>query len=190
MKGQLKMIAFVIIMGIISAAVLVGTDNFTKPTITTNQELALKSTILDAFGIPYEKSAIDEVYTKSIKSEDKGDSIIYYSDSGNVGYKFEGDGLWGPIRGFITLGPDHETINGIRILYHEETPGLGGIVSEQWYLDKYVGKKFDPTIIIKKDANPSADNEVDAITGATFTSMGFQSMLNDSFEARKGELDQ
>lgn len=190
MKNQLTMIAFVIIMGIISAAILVGTDNFTKQTILDNEELALKSTILNAFGIEYTKDTVLDVYAQSITSEEKNGTMYYYTKDGIVGYRFEGKGLWGPIRGFITLAPDHVTINGIQIIYHEETPGLGGVVSEQWYLDKFKGKLFDPSIVISKEADPAANNEVDAITGATLTSNSFQTMLNQSYEERKGDLAQ
>jgi len=189
MIGQIKMIIFVVIMGIISAAILVGSDNFTKDIIHENEDLALKSSILDAFGIAYTEETVVDVYNESIRSEDKGETIIYYSEDGNVGYKFNGDGLWGPIRGFITLGPDRVSINGIQILYQEETPGLGGVVSEQGYLSKFKGKKLEPAIIVKKDADPSSEFEVDVITGATATSKAFELMLNESYQTRKGDLD-
>jgi Na+-transporting NADH:ubiquinone oxidoreductase subunit C len=188
MLSQIKMIAFVILMGVISASILVGTDNFTKDRIKSNEEKALKTKVLDAFGIPFTSSDVNEVFEKSLTAVEKGEVTFFYSTDGNVGYRFEGDGVWGPIRGFITLAPDHETIKGIRILYQEETPGLGGIVAETWYLDQYKDKKFDPEIIIKKDADPTVENEVDAITGATNTSIAFENILNNAYQERKGDL--
>lgn len=96
----------------------------------------------------------------------------------------------GPIRGFLTLEEDLETIKGIQIIYHEETPGLGGVVAEAWYLDMYKGKKkLDQGIIIKKDADASSDNEVDAITGATMTSNAFQLLINENYKLRKEVLE-
>jgi len=184
MKEQMTMILFVVILGIVAAAILVGTDSYTSERITNNQEYALKSTILTAFDIDYEESTVISLYDEAITDDD----VFYYTENGTVGFEFNGKGLWGPIVGFMTLKPDLVTIKGIQIIYHEETPGLGGIVAEQWYLDKYVGKKFDPEIIIKKDADMASSTEVDAITGATMTSNAFQLMLNESYQMQKEVL--
>ena len=190
MKNQVKMIIFVVILGMISAAILVGTNNLTKAMINDNKDYALKSTILNAFGIDYMKENVLDLYEESITSEAKDNTIFYYTEAGNVGFEFDGSGLWGPIRGFMTLEPDFVTIKGIQIIYNEETPGLGGVVAEQWYLDKYKGKQFDPALIIKKNADVTSNAEVDAITGATMTSNAFQLMLNTSYQERKEFLDQ
>lgn len=188
MKDQIKMIVFVVILGIVASAILVGTDSYTSGIIKNNEEYALKSTILDAFEIEYTEDNVVDVYNNAITEKDNGDGIFYYSDDGSVGFEVSGKGLWGPIRGFLTLEEDLITIKGIQIIYHEETPGLGGVVSEAWYLDKYKGKKLDKGIVIKKDANMALDNEVDAITGATMTSSAFELLLNENYELRKGVL--
>lgn len=185
MLEQIKMIIFVIILGAAAAAILLGTERFTTPVIAENQELSLKSTILDAFEIPYEEDGIRDAYAANI-SEDESDGYVFYTTTaGLLGYEFEGSGLWGPIEGFLALEEDLMTIKAIRISYNEETPGLGGIVGEQWYLDKYKGKQFAPEIIIKKEADMSKINEVDAITGATNTSIAFQFLLNENYQTRK-----
>ncbi len=190
MKNQLTMILFVIILGSIAAGILVGTKSFTEARISDNQEYALKSTILNAFEIPFSESDVLEVYNKNITQKEEGGKTFFYSEDGNIGFEFEGKGLWGPIRGFITLEPDFVTIKGIQIIYHEETPGLGGVVSEQPYLNKYKGKKFDPEIIISNNADMTSDTEVDAITGATMTSNAFELMLNESYQESKEAVGQ
>lgn len=189
MKDQLTMIAFVVILGIVAAAILVGTDTYTSERIANNVDYSLKSSILNAFDIETTEANVFQVYEDNISEETNNDTVYYYSSDGNVGFEFEGKGLWGPIRGFLTLTPDFMTIKGIQIIYHEETPGLGGVVAEQWYLDKYKGKMFDPEIMIIKDADQASLTEVDAITGATMTSNAFQLMLNESYQANKEVLD-
>lgn len=188
MKEQIKMILFVVILGMVAAAILVGTEGYTSERISNNQEYALKSTILTAFGIDYEPSTVVSLYDQAITDDTVGEDVFYYTEDGTVGFEFDGKGLWGPIEGFMTLEPDLVTIKGIQIIYNEETPGLGGVVAEQWYLDKYVGKKFDPAIIIKKDADMASTTEVDAITGATMTSTAFELMLNESYQMQKEVL--
>lgn len=190
MKEQIKMIVFVIILGVAAAGVLVGSKNFTDPVIAKNQELSLKSTILDAFEIDYAGQAIEAVYEANIMSEDVDGYTFYTTADGYIGFEFEGAGLWGPIEGFLSLESDLTTIKSVGVSYNEETPGLGGIVGEKWYLDKYRGKKFEPELLVLKEADMSKVNEVDAITGATNTSIAFQVILNENYQTRKEVLAQ
>ncbi len=190
MKEQISMIFFVVILGVVAAGILVGTDGYTRQRINDNEDYALKSTILNAFDIDYDADEVVSVYDDSITESELNGMTFYYSESGDTGFRFEGKGLWGPIRGFMTMEPDGLTIKGIQIIYNEETPGLGGVVAEQWYLDKYKGKQFSPEIAIVKEADPASLTEVDAITGATMTSNAFQLMLNTSYQERKEVLGQ
>lgn len=189
MKDQIKMIVFVVILGSVAAAILVGTDNFTHDRIANNQEYALKSTILSAFELAAADDKVLDVYDQAITESEQDGNVFYYAKDGSVGFEFSGRGLWGPIDGFLTLEPDLVTIKGIQIIYNEETPGLGGVVAEQWYLNKYKGKQFDPEIIVSKEADPSSNVEVDAITGASMTSTFFQQMLNKSYQQQKEVLE-
>ena len=43
----LKIIIFVVVMGTVSSALLVGMSSFTEPLISKNEELRLKSAVLD-----------------------------------------------------------------------------------------------------------------------------------------------
>lgn len=189
MKEQLKMIFFVFVLGIAAAGILLGSDTFTKPMIEEYEEFAFRRTILRSFDIDYEDDTVFDIFEKEITVEELDDANLYFTADGTVGFEFEGGGLWGPIRGFMTLEPDYVTIKGIQITYNEETPGLGGVVAEQWYLNKYKGKQFSPEIMIKKNADESSATEVDAITGATGTSDAFQLIINESYQARKGDLE-
>lgn len=188
MKDQIKMILFVVILGVVAAAILMGTDSYTATRIEDNQSYALKTTILSAFGVDFTEANVTEVYENGISSEVIDGHTFYYSEDGSVGFEVEGGGLWGPIEGFLTLEEDLATVKGIQIIYHEETPGLGGVLAEQWYLDKYTGKQFAPEILILKNADMSKATEVDAITGATMTSDAFQLLLNENYQLKKEVL--
>lgn len=188
MKEQIKMIRFVVILGIVAAGILIGSQSYTMDLIAENQEYTLKSTILNAFEISYTEDTVLQVYEEAIREEMKGETVLYYSEDGNIGFEINGKGLWGPIDGFMTLEPDQVTIKGIQIIYNEETPGLGGVIAEQWYLNKFKGKKFDPAIAIKKGADMSSDTEIDSISGATMTSNAFELLLNENYQAQKEVL--
>lgn len=60
------------------------------------------------------------------------------------------------------------TLNGISFLSISETPGLGMKADTDEFKNQFVGKQTDAIVYTKTGA--SADNEIDAISGATITS--------------------
>ena len=83
---------------------------------------------------------------------------------------------------FICIEPDLETLKGIEVLDHSETPGLGGRITEEQFKNQFAGKKLRPKIMVVKGRMAEGNNEVDAITGATNTSRGIESFLNDAMK--------
>jgi Na+-transporting NADH:ubiquinone oxidoreductase subunit C len=182
MKQYLKLILFVLILGSITSGLLVGMDLLTRDRIEANKEALIKSTILDAHGISYTFANIHEVFADTITIEEIDGLKFYINDAtGFVSFEFLGGGVWGPIRGVLTLEDDFQTIVKIGILEQEETPGLGGIIAESRYLATFVGKLMVPSLEINKDSSPNKDNEVDAITGATRTSKAFELLINEAY---------
>jgi Na+-transporting NADH:ubiquinone oxidoreductase subunit C len=190
MKNQLKLFAFVIILGTLTSLLLLGMDLITRDRIAANAEALLKSSILDANAVSYNFTNIHDIFEGEVEIvEAEGLTFYVHKTSGNISYAFAGGGIWGPIEGIITLAPDFETIVAIKILQQEETPGLGGVVAEPRFLAQFVGKKMTPELIIAKNPEPNADNEVDAITGATGTSNRFSLILNTSYTEHKAVWD-
>ncbi|MBE7444359.1 MAG: FMN-binding protein [Planctomycetia bacterium] len=92
---------------------------------------------------------------------------------------------------FICVEPDMETLKGIEVLDHSETPGLGGRITEEQFKRQFSGKKLRPKIFVVKGRKAEGDNEVDAITGATNTSRGIEAFINDAmkeFWAGQGDI--
>ena len=82
-----------------------------------------------------------------------------------------GNGLWGPIWGYIGIAADGKTIVGAVFDHKSETPGLGAEITTSEYQEQYEGK----TLI---NNNESVSVEVDAIAGATRTSKGVEEMID------------
>ena len=81
---------------------------------------------------------------------------------------------------FICVGPDLETIKGIEILDHTETPGLGGRMTEVEFKRQFVGKKLKPRLSRVRGRETVGPNEVHAITGASYTSKGVENIINEA----------
>jgi Na+-transporting NADH:ubiquinone oxidoreductase subunit C len=185
MKNYLRMLTFVLVMGLLTSGVFVGMELWTGPLIAANEANEIKTTILDAYDVPYTLGNIADVFEDAVEVETI-DDITFYIDknTGRISYQFAGGGVWGEIIGVITLEADFTTIVRIRILEQQETPGLGGIVATSKYLNTFTGISMLPQLEINQpDASANKPNEVDTITGATRTSKAFEAMLNESYTA-------
>jgi Na+-transporting NADH:ubiquinone oxidoreductase subunit C len=181
MNQNLKLIIFIILLGLVTSGLLLGANALTQDRIELNREAKLKAAVLDGFDVEYTFANIHDIYDDQVNII-LLDGYTFYQDevTNRVSYQFEGSGLWGPIIGIITLESDFETIVRITILQQEETPGLGGVVAERPYLENFVGKKMTPSLDITKEG-ATQDFEVDAITGATGTSNAFEIILNTNY---------
>ena len=104
-----------------------------------------------------------------------------------------GSGLWDAIWGYIALDEDRNTIKGAVFDHKGETAGLGAEITQQWFMDRFVGEKiFDTSgdlvgISVSKTNNDpndtdKDDHEVDAISGATITGDGVSDMIKERLQ--------
>ena len=85
------------------------------------------------------------------------------------------DGYGGAITVSVGLSAEGE-VKGIEYLTLAETAGLGMKASEAEWMAQYANKKVDQFVVTKSGA--AADNEIDAIGGATITSKAVTGAVN------------
>lgn len=90
---------------------------------------------------------------------------------------------------FICVGPDMQTIKGIEVLDHTETPGLGGRMTEKEFKEQFVGKKLKPRLTLVRGSETVGTNEVHAITGASYTSKGIEDIINEAMDTFWNEME-
>ncbi|QGU95805.1 RnfABCDGE type electron transport complex subunit G [Clostridium bovifaecis] len=78
-------------------------------------------------------------------------------------------------------------VEGIKILTHSETPGLGANAPNPEFSGQYKGKPIAQPLQVVKTA-PSGDNQIQAITGATITSNAVTKGVNDAIDFYNKEL--
>ena len=114
--------------------------------------------------------------------------LVSRLDDGSMKYVIPmyGAGLWGPIWGYVAVDADGNTVYGANFSHESETPGLGARIAEQPFQDEFKGKHlyaggaFKSVAVMKKgQKTPSGGEQVDALSGATITSRGVSTMLND-----------
>jgi len=74
-------------------------------------------------------------------------------------------------------------IDGLRVINHSETPGLGANAKEQGFLSQYENKTG--ALSVTKSPSPGA-NEIQAITAATITTKAVTSAVNDALAFTSG----
>jgi len=178
---------------------LTGAKELTKRRIIDNEKKENACAVLKAFNIPFDKSAVPEqilqIYRQNISERTTENETIYYQiASGNkneaFALPFSGQGLWGPIKGILSLESDGKTIRKLVIYRQEETPGLGGEIASESFTNSFIGKSIidkNETLGIRivKDTSKLNNNEVDSITGATMSSKKLEDILNNAIKSNR-----
>ena len=180
-KQVLYPVVFMVLLTVFFTFLLSFINLATSETIEEQQALVVQRSILYVFNLDSNASdeEVQESFSDAIDIQTKDDRSIYiYKENNQVkGYAFEfsGKGLWGTITGHIAITPDHKEILGINFVSHSETPGLGGRIDEDDFKDQFRNLVMaDPTIVLNKDTG----GNLDAISGATLTSLAVRDMVN------------
>jgi len=181
---KIKMIGFVLVFGVFWATALVAVDTWTGPRIEKYLIEKKRKKVLEALVIPYEADTVEQVFTTNVKAEEIDGQTIYKAEDGSVAFEFTGPGSQGAMSGVIALSSDKQAIKGIAIIQQSETPGLGSRVLAADNLINFRDKKVVPELMIVAAGTASADNEVDAITGATLTCNALEKILNKNVKEK------
>ncbi|MCR4964972.1 MAG: FMN-binding protein [Bacteroidales bacterium] len=182
---------YITVLVLVIAVVLTLVTTGLKPRRDFNKQAEKCQQILQAAGyngLDRQKSV--ELFAK-VAEKTSTDSIEQYKivcSDGTTGkaVRLDGKGLWGAIWGYVVISEDGTTIKGITLDHKSETPGLGAKITDETFLNAFKGKKlydkdgkFVSVRVLKPgtSAEISAENRVDAISGATITSRGVDEMM-------------
>lgn len=167
-----------------------------NPESVKYEDVIASASIINAEGkvISTDEKAVFEALGKLKDSFAAGEFPLFEAKNGCVVIPMTGNGLWGPIWGYVALEQDKNTVKGVVMDHQGETPGLGAEIAGDAHQAQYVGKQIFVDgnltgIIVKKGgATPGSLNEVDAITGGTKTCDGVTAMFQNSLANYVGYL--
>ncbi|MBW1959140.1 MAG: FMN-binding protein [Deltaproteobacteria bacterium] len=206
-KSAAYIIGFMIVICVVFGTGVSVVHNATQDMLEKNKRFHRNRIICRAFLLPvsddsakaYAEAISKHIRIKSITEGSRIRNVYRRIDPENpaIGFDFSGMGFWDRINGIIVFTQDLEKIINIQFFDHKETPGLGARIEEKWFTDQFKGvriawnKDVSDRVIIGRATGAKPDNQVDAITGATQTSMALKRFLNaelDRIRALKIDL--
>lgn len=123
----------------------------------------------------------DEMWNEEGYSYEKPEEIekVIIKDDGSVAYEIVVNGYSKDGLDLLIAMNNDGSVKGISVISMKETPGLGTKVNDEAFLVKFSGKSEAVTIV--KTA-PTAENEIQGVTSATYSSEGVADAVNIAIE--------
>jgi len=177
MAKILKLGAVLFAITAVTGLILGGVYTMTLEPISSAKEkekmAALAETLPEASDFEKVGSLQDNSVIKEVnKGSTNGETVGY-----NITVTPKGYG--GLIEMVVGINDEGKLIS-IKILSHTETPGLGAKAADPAFSDQFKQKNVGRIVITK--SKPTAENEVQAISGATITSSAVADGVNKALE--------
>ncbi len=180
-KNTISLMLITLIAGLLLGAVYEITKEPIRKENQKAKEEAYKAVFADADA--FEDVKIDEDKVAKALDEKGLDATIneamkVFKSGQQIGYVLtvtDHEGYGGDIQFAMGVQSDG-TLNGISFLSISETAGLGMKAKEDAFRKQFEGKKTDQIVYTKNGAK--ADNEIDALSGATITTNAVTNGVN------------
>ncbi len=186
MKEVLKLGSMLLIICVIAAILLGMTYEFTIDQITAQRQAINEQARKEVLGDADEFKPVDEDILKQITDNNDVIQEVFagYKNGNIIGYAIKAtpQGYGGPVEVITGIDVDGN-ISGVRVGNHTETPGLGASATNPEFYSQYDNKTASMDLKVVK-ANPNED-EIQALSGATITSVAVTDGVNYSIEAFK-----
>ena len=178
---------YAIILIVVVAVLLTATALWLQPFQDRNAKNEKRINILTAAGITNVNAnnaalLFEQHCTAEFLLDENGNPIegdeglpLFVIDRQTSVIPMRGNGLWGPIWGYIAIASDGKTIVGANFDHKSETPGLGGEITTEKFQSQFRGKQI-------RENGQLVPIEFDAITGATKTSNGVKEMIDNTLK--------
>lgn len=164
-KNIIKPVLVLTCICLVVTALLAYINTVTSPIIAEAEQNAAREAMAEVL------SEADSFEQVTLDTSPERVTEIYRAENG-AGYVFmlTTKGYGGDMRLICGIKTDG-TIEACKTLSHSETSGLGSKTAEDPYKNQYIGKSSETL------------DEVDAISGATISSVAYKSAIEEAFEA-------
>jgi Na+-transporting NADH:ubiquinone oxidoreductase subunit C len=198
-KNRWFAVIYMFIVTAFFSSIIISLSIATRERVKVNEKMALEQAVLQVLPGLYDESlgnaALHQRYQENVtEPSGKTGGAWALRENGSVtayAVPIAGQGFWAPIKGVIGVKEDRETVTGIAFYEQSETPGLGAvIVTDEWrsqFEEKILARGEKP-LSMKRPGEPTGEHEVNAVTGATQTSVRVAKLINDSIAEWRSKL--
>lgn len=166
----------VLILAIVMGSALAAVEIGLRPIIEENRRqeaLAQVASLIPAATQGRIEAELSADYGRRVIKalDDEGKQVGWVIQAEGPG--FAGD----PISVLIGVDPSAQLIRGVYVMEQKETPGSGSKITQPSFLKRFQGKCADGCLKVEKQGDPAPD-EVQAITGATLSSVAMVKIVN------------
>lgn len=176
-KGIIIPTITLVIIALVTSVLLVVTNDATKDKIALLQEESNRAARQEVLpnADDFEESAINI----------DGTDYIYWKANNDAGYVFSTQfkGYGGPVVVMTGISSGGKVM-GVKITEQNETPGLGQKALDASFTDQYIADLPENGFEVTKQG-AAADNEIDALAGATITSRAVTNSVNLAIDIYK-----
>ncbi len=159
-------------------------ERFDRPSLATTTLDALNRFFPDAeefVGVLPEDASDNEI--QESEREEGARFPIYRALTGEdvtgLAVRGSGEGYGGPITVLVAVDPP-DTILGVTVTGHSETTGLGDVIEDDDFLDRFAGRTGGDPIAIGED--------IDNISGATWSAEGTAEAVRNALARAEGAM--
>ncbi len=167
MGEMIKMVVVLTVLSIISGGGLKGLEEWAKPKIENNVMNLVKGPTIRAMLKEAENDPVADRF--KIKDGDKELNVfvgVFNGKANTVVLESAANGYGGKIGIVVAINTEDQSLAGIGVTTHTETPGLGGEAkANPAFAAQFKGKSITAPIQVTNDGG-----DISALSGATITS--------------------
>lgn len=175
-KDFIKPAVFLLLVAVISASILGVTYTMTEGPIREQRARAETAAVVDLLPETYFTEAVYlDIYNSSLTRV----MTSFNADGEIIGYVFAASpvGYSGAINMLVAVSP-HGIVEGVRVIRHTETPGLGANITQDWFLNQFPGRSG----FLSSSRSAAGADEIQIIASATISVEAVLRGVNDATE--------
>ena len=188
-KGYLVQAWLVLVLACVFGVALAYVSNFTAPRIEKNIKSLIATKLAEMFGEGTETA--NPIIIQAV-IEGRSKKVPCYPAIRNG--KRIGWGILAEGKGYDTLtlliGVDEQVkvLKGYRVIKSLETPGIGSKITKPFFYKQFEGQDATKPLIPVPPGKKCAPQEINTISGATISSKGVTTTINENLAAVRDKL--
>jgi electron transport complex protein RnfG len=179
MGEMIKMVVVLTILSVISGGGLKWLEEFAKPKIENQVMNLVKGPAIREMLKDAENDPVEDRFKIADGDSERNVFVGQYGGKPNtVVLESEVSGFADKVGLVVAINTENQTLAGVAVTTHKETPGLGGNAkADPSFAAQFKGKSIEKEIKVNKDGG-----DINALSGATITSRAVCKGTNQAIE--------